>query len=84
MGSTRRTDEVWSITVTNHRARPIDLVVRDRVPQSRHAEVKVVDVKLRPEPAERDDLGRFEWRAAVPPSTPCAGWYPGWTWRGCR
>ncbi len=60
LGSTRRTDEVWSITVTNHRSRPIDLVVRDRVPQSRHAEVKVVDVKLRPEPAEHDDLGRFE------------------------
>jgi uncharacterized protein (TIGR02231 family) len=67
LGSTRRTDEVWSITVTNHRSRPIDLVVRERVPQSRHAEVKVVDVKLRPEPAEHDELGRFEWRAAVAP-----------------
>jgi uncharacterized protein (TIGR02231 family) len=65
LGSNRHTDEVWSITVTNHRSRPIDLVVRDRVPQSRAAEVKVVDVKLKPEPAERDDLGRFEWRATV-------------------
>lgn len=67
LGSTRRTEERWAVTVTNHRGRPIDLVVRDRVPQSRSADVKVVDVVLRPDPAERDELGRFEWRTTVAP-----------------
>jgi uncharacterized protein (TIGR02231 family) len=65
--SVRTTAETWTIDVTNHRDHPVDLVVRDRVPHSRHADIKVTDVKLRPEPAEHDDLGRLEWRATVAP-----------------
>jgi uncharacterized protein (TIGR02231 family) len=65
LSSVRATSETWTIEVTNHRDHPVDLVVRDRVPHSRHADIKVTDVKLRPEPAERDDLGRVEWRATV-------------------
>ncbi|MBA2280975.1 MAG: DUF4139 domain-containing protein, partial [Acidimicrobiia bacterium] len=68
LGSTRGAHEAWKIDVTNHRTAPISLVVRDRVPTSRHADVKVVDVKLRPEPHEADDLGRIEWRAEVAPA----------------
>lgn len=62
LSSTRRSSEAWTIEVANHRDAGIHLVVRDRVPTSRHPDVKVVDVKLKPEPAEHDDLGRVEWR----------------------
>lgn len=51
--------ETWTISARNG----VHLVVRDRVPGSRHPDVQVVDVLARPEPAERDDLGRLEWRA---------------------
>jgi hypothetical protein len=37
------------------------------VPVSRHADIKVVDVALSPEPAERDELGRLEWVATIDP-----------------
>jgi uncharacterized protein (TIGR02231 family) len=66
LGTTRSTNEAWTIEVTNHRDQAINLVVRDRLPQSRHADIKVADVKLEPKPAEHDDLGRVEWTATVP------------------
>ena len=43
------------------------MLVRDRLPVSRHADIKVVDVALTPEPTERDELGRLEWVATVAP-----------------
>jgi hypothetical protein len=45
----------------------VRLVVRDRVPVTRSADIKIVDVALEPDPAERDELGRVEWRATVAP-----------------
>jgi len=38
------------------------------VPVSRHPDVQVVDVEVKPEPAERDELGRLEWAADVEPN----------------
>ncbi|MBN9097645.1 MAG: mucoidy inhibitor MuiA family protein [Pseudonocardia sp.] len=64
-GSTRGAVERWRITVTNGRTTPARVTVRDRVPVSRNAEVKIVDVLLAPEPAGRDELGRVEWTATV-------------------
>ncbi len=64
-GSTRGAVERWRITVTNGRTTPARVTVRDRVPVSRHADVKIVDVLLAPEPAERDELGRAEWVAQI-------------------
>lgn len=66
IGGKRDAVETWTIEVRNGRPSAVHLVVRDRVPVSRHPDVQVVDVALTPEPAERDDLGRVEWRADVP------------------
>lgn len=68
-GSTRGAVERWTITVENRRATPARVFVRDRLPVSRHADVKVVDVALSPEPAERDDLGRVEWVSTIAPGS---------------
>ncbi|WP_300017168.1 DUF4139 domain-containing protein [Pseudonocardia sp.] len=65
-GSQRGATQRWRTTVTNRRAGEARVVVRDRLPVSRAAEVKVVDIELVPEPAERDELGRCEWVARVP------------------
>ena len=66
-GTTRGAVERWTITVSNHRTAPARVLVRDRLPVSRHADIKVVDVSLSPEPAERDELGRLEWVATLAP-----------------
>lgn len=59
--------ERWRIEVRNGRPAPVRIVVRERVPVSRHPDVQVVDVEVKPEPAERDELGRLEWTASVEP-----------------
>lgn len=59
--------ERWRIEVRNGRPTPVRIVVRERVPVSRHPDVQVVDVEVKPEPAERDELGRLEWMASVEP-----------------
>ena len=66
-GSSRRTVQGWTTTVTNRRTTPARVTVRDRLPVSRAAELGVVDVALRPEPTSRDDLGRVEWVVDIPP-----------------
>jgi uncharacterized protein (TIGR02231 family) len=66
-GSTRGALERWTIEVTNRRPTPARVIVRDRLPVSRHADIKVVDVAITPEPAERDELGRIEWAATIAP-----------------
>ncbi|GAA3245725.1 DUF4139 domain-containing protein [Pseudonocardia petroleophila] len=66
-GAQRGAVQRWRTTVTNHRPAEARVVVRDRLPVSRAAEVKVVEVELVPEPAERDELGRCEWVARIPP-----------------
>ena len=43
--------ERWRIEVHNGRPAPVRLVVRERVPVSRHPDVQVVDVDVKPEPA---------------------------------
>jgi uncharacterized protein (TIGR02231 family) len=60
--------ERWRIEVHNGRSAPVRIVVRERVPVSRHPDVQVVDVDVKPEPAERDELGRLEWAATVEPN----------------
>lgn len=68
-GSTRGAVERWEITVTNRRTAAARVTVRDRLPVSRAADIKVVDVALTPEPAERDELGRVEWVAEIAPGS---------------
>ncbi len=59
--------ERWRIEVRNGRPAAARIVVRERVPVSRHPDVQVVDVEVKPEPDERDELGRIEWTASVEP-----------------
>ncbi len=59
--------ERWRVEVHNGRPAPVRIVVRERVPVSRHPDVQVVDVEVKPDPAERDELGRLEWAASVEP-----------------
>jgi uncharacterized protein (TIGR02231 family) len=66
-GTSRGGVERWAITVSNGRATPARVTVRDRLPVSRSADIKIVDVALTPEPAERDELGRVEWVAQLAP-----------------
>ena len=68
-GSTRGAVERWRIEVANRRPTPARVIVRDRLPVSRHADIKVVDAQITPEPTDRDDLGRLEWTATIPPDT---------------
>jgi uncharacterized protein (TIGR02231 family) len=67
--STRGAVERWTITVDNRRPSVARVLVRDRLPVSRHADIKVVDVVLTPRPEERDELGRLEWTAEIAPGT---------------
>lgn len=69
LGGRRDAVETWTITARNGRPAAVHLVVRDRVPVSRHPDVQVVDVAVTPEPASRDDLGRVEWHADVAPGS---------------
>ncbi|HEY0815382.1 MAG TPA: mucoidy inhibitor MuiA family protein [Pseudonocardia sp.] len=59
--------ERWRIEVRNGRPTQARIVVRERVPVSRHPDVQVVDVELKPEPGGHDELGRLEWTATVEP-----------------
>jgi len=61
------TMERWRITVHNGRPAAAHVVVRDRVPVSRHADLQVADVGYTPNPTERDELGRVEWVVDVAP-----------------
>jgi len=66
-GSSLGSVERWTIEVENRRPTPARVLVRDRLPVSRAADIKIVDVALTPEPTERDELGRVEWVALVEP-----------------
>jgi uncharacterized protein (TIGR02231 family) len=59
--------ERWRIEVRNGRPTQATMVVRERVPVSRHPDVQIVDVEIKPEPSERDELGRIEWTVPVEP-----------------
>ncbi|MEJ3654661.1 DUF4139 domain-containing protein [Actinomycetes bacterium KLBMP 9759] len=71
--STRGAAERWTTTVANRRATATTVSVRDRLPVARHADVSVVDVVITPEPAERDELGRFTWEVALEPQATWTG-----------
>ncbi|MFC7613842.1 DUF4139 domain-containing protein [Actinokineospora soli] len=67
LGGTRRLEAAYRTKVANHGPRPVRLAVVDQVPVSRHEQVVVRDVALRPDPAERDELGRVTWRLDLVP-----------------
>ncbi|MGX7826821.1 mucoidy inhibitor MuiA family protein [Actinokineospora sp. 24-640] len=67
LGGSRRLEAGYKITVVNHGPRRARIAVIDQLPVSRHESVVVREVTLRPDPAERDDLGRVTWRLDLAP-----------------
>jgi len=60
-----RLQKGYMITVTNGLDRPVELVVRDRLPVPAKEEIKIEDVSIEPDPAERDDKGILTWRLGM-------------------
>jgi hypothetical protein len=61
VGSLRRTDVDYAVTLTNHTGRPARVTVRDQIPVSRHEGVAVKDFHATPAPGETTDLGQLTW-----------------------
>ncbi|AXH90403.1 mucoidy inhibitor MuiA family protein [Micromonospora aurantiaca] len=67
LGSTRRREVEYRITVANHTPRPATVEVQDQLPVSRDEAVVVRETALTPPPAERTELGELTWRLSLAP-----------------
>ncbi|MFF5073415.1 mucoidy inhibitor MuiA family protein [Micromonospora olivasterospora] len=67
LGSTRRREVEYRISVANHTPRPATVEVRDQLPVSRDDGVLVRETTLVPPPAERTELGELTWRLRLGP-----------------
>ncbi|MFI7435013.1 DUF4139 domain-containing protein [Micromonospora haikouensis] len=67
LGSTRRRDVEYRISVANHTPRPATVEVRDQLPVSRDEAVLVREATIAPAPAERTELGELTWRLRLEP-----------------
>lgn len=67
IGSTRKLDIGYELTVENHRALPARVSLHDHIPVSRDGEVKVRLGEVDPQPDEQDDLGELTWELALEP-----------------
>ncbi|GAB3066901.1 mucoidy inhibitor MuiA family protein [Micromonospora schwarzwaldensis] len=67
LGSTRRREVEYRITVANHTPRPATVEVRDQLPVSRDEAVVVRETTVAPQPAERTELGELTWRLSLAP-----------------
>lgn len=65
LGSTRRIDAEYKITVANHSPRTIRLTVLDQLPVSRDGQISVRETLAKPDPAERSDLGVITWKTEL-------------------
>ncbi len=67
LGSARRIDAEYLITVTNHSPRPIRLTVLDQLPVSRDGQITVKETIAEPAPVERSELGVATWKTPLDP-----------------
>ncbi|MFB9543917.1 DUF4139 domain-containing protein [Micromonospora sagamiensis] len=67
LGSTRRRDVEYVVTVANHTPRLATVTVRDQLPVSRDEGVVVREARLDPTPDERTELGELTWRLRLAP-----------------
>ncbi|WP_203857282.1 DUF4139 domain-containing protein [Plantactinospora mayteni] len=67
LGSTRRREVEYRITLANHTPRPARLTVRDQLPVSQSDGITVRELRLDPPPDERAALGELIWRVELPP-----------------
>ncbi len=65
LGTSRRVEAEYQITVANHSPRPIHLTVLDQLPVSRDAQIVVKETVVKPDPVERTDLGVVTWKAEL-------------------
>jgi uncharacterized protein (TIGR02231 family) len=61
LGSTRRREAEFTVTVTNHTPDPARVTVLDQLPVSRDEAIVVKELRLDPAPAERTDMGVLTW-----------------------
>jgi uncharacterized protein (TIGR02231 family) len=62
LGSTRRRDAEFKITIGNHTPAKARVTVLDQVPVSRDDQISVRELRAEPEPAERTEMGVLTWR----------------------
>ncbi|RMI31320.1 mucoidy inhibitor MuiA family protein [Nocardia stercoris] len=62
IGTSRRREVRYRITVGNHGRRPTTVTVLERIPVSRDEDIVVKDVTCQPTPQDRTDLGELTWR----------------------
>jgi uncharacterized protein (TIGR02231 family) len=56
------------LTVTNHKARPVELLLIDQIPVPQHDDIVVSDVKFSEKPTARDaDKGIVKWKLSLAP-----------------
>ncbi|MER7335110.1 MULTISPECIES: DUF4139 domain-containing protein [unclassified Micromonospora] len=67
LGSTRRREVEYRISVANHTPQAATVEVRDQLPVSRDEAVVVREATVVPPPAERTELGELTWRLRLGP-----------------
>lgn len=67
LGSTRRREAEYKISVANHTPAPARVTVLDQIPVSRDEGIVVRELRADPAPAERTDLGVLTWKLALGP-----------------
>ncbi|MRH92696.1 mucoidy inhibitor MuiA family protein [Nocardia sp. SYP-A9097] len=67
LGTARRTEVEYTITVANHSARPATVTILDRLPITRDAAITVRETVTKPQPADRNDLGILTWKSTLDP-----------------
>jgi uncharacterized protein (TIGR02231 family) len=68
IGSTRRHEAAYKITIGNYGPRPASVTVIDQIPVSRDDAIEVREVRLEPKPAEQTDLGEITWKLSLEPN----------------
>jgi uncharacterized protein (TIGR02231 family) len=66
LGGSRTVDIAYETTIENHRSGPARISVRDHIPVSADAEIKVRLREASPSPAAQTDLGELTWELALP------------------
>jgi uncharacterized protein (TIGR02231 family) len=68
LGSTRRREVEYRISVANHTPRPARVTVLDQIPVSRDEGITVKELRAEPAPAGRSDLGVLTWKLELAPA----------------
>lgn len=67
LGKNERINQVYRITVENHRNRPVEIEVKDQLPVSQNTKIEIKDVKIIPAPSSRDERGILTWNLKLEP-----------------